>query len=108
LLALTNLALTDSLPLSSDFFDVSDSAVELFAKSPVPEKLTKMIFDFRRSKVYPMQGQKISYRRYLYWFQHRLQYWALVHFHSLISVPMDLLKYFEDLLTFHQLPFSVD
>ena len=45
-LALTNLALTDSLPLSSDFFDVSDSAVELFAKSPVPEKLTKMILDF--------------------------------------------------------------
>ena len=49
LLALTNLALTDSLPLSSDFFDVSDSAVELFAKSPVPEKLTKIVFNSRRS-----------------------------------------------------------
>ena len=57
LLALTNLALTDSLPLSSDFFDVSDSAVELFAKSPVPEKLTKIIFLFSK-KIYPMQGQK--------------------------------------------------
>ena len=56
LLALTNLALTDSLPLSSDFFDVSDSAVELFAKSPVPEKLTKVIFE----NVYPMLHRRCS------------------------------------------------
>ena len=67
LLALTNLALTDSLPFSSDFFDVSDSAVELFAKSPVPEKLTKMILDFRwSSKKISDAVTKISYKTYLY------------------------------------------
>ena len=62
LLALTNLALTDSLPLSSDFFDDSDSAVELLAKSPVPEKLTKMILDFLGL---PKKFIRCSYKKYL-------------------------------------------
>ena len=44
LLVLTNFALTDSLFLSAVLSGVSDSTLELSAKSPLPEKLT-IIFD---------------------------------------------------------------
>ena len=48
LLALTNLAFTDSLFLSAVLSDVSDSTLELSAKSPLPEKLTRVYINIFR------------------------------------------------------------